>query len=181
MHVFKCGAKQCHSRKPFIHRYLDTSNSRLTSNLQCHAKACWGDEVVDAADDTKDKNVTSAALQDLKTKNGSIMAAFQQVSKGKAMYSHCQHTEIEAWYAQLKCSFDKCLKVIFSAEFVRWVSENNQPFQIVNDQGFRSLMKTGRPEYHIPFTETLSCNVKNVFIQVRGRIAKSLQVRSLQR
>ena len=97
------------------------------------------------------------------------------------MYSHCQHTEIEARYAQLKCSFDKCLKVIFSAEFVHWVSENNRLFQIVNDQGFRSLMKTGRPEYHIPFIETLSCNVKNVFIQVRGRIAKSLQVRSLQR
>ena len=123
----------------------------------------------------------SAALQGLKTKNGSITAAFQQVSKGKAMYSHCQHTKIEAQYAQLKCSFDKCLKVIFSAEFVCWVSENNRPFQIVNDRGFRSLMKTGRPEHHIPSAETLSRDMKNVFIQVRGHIAKSLQVRSLQR
>ena len=142
---------------------------------------CWGDEVVDAADDTKDKNMTSAALQGLKTKNGSITAAFQQVGKGRAVYSHRQHTKIEARYAWLKCSFDRYLKVIFSAEFVRWVSESNRPFQIVNDRGFRSLMKTGRPEYHIPSAETLSRDVKNVFIQVRRRIAKSLQVRSFQR
>jgi len=63
-----------------------------------------------------------------------------------------------------------------SAEFVRWVTENNQPFQIVNDCGFRSLMKTGRPKYYIPSADTLSCNIKNVFVRVHGRIAKALKV-----
>ncbi len=36
-------------------------------------------------------------------------------------------------------------------------------------------MKTGRPECYIPSAETLSRDVKNVFVRVRGRIAKGLQ------
>ena len=40
-------------------------------------------------------------------------------------------------------------------------------------------MKTGRPEYHIPSPETVSHDVKDVFVQVRKRIAKMLQVRDL--
>jgi hypothetical protein len=69
------------------------------------------------------------------------------------------------------------VKTIASAEFVRWVTENNRPFQIVNDRGFRCLMKTGRPEYYIPSADTLSRDVKKVFVRVRGRIAKALKVR----
>ena len=38
-------------------------------------------------------------------------------------------------------------------------------------------MKTGRPEYHIPSAETVSNDVKDVFVRVRKRIAKMLQVR----
>ena len=64
-----------------------------------------------------------------------------------------------------------------SIEFVRWVTENNRPFQIVNDRGFQSLMKTGRPECYIPSLETISHDVKSVFIRVRACIAKGLQVR----
>ena len=36
-------------------------------------------------------------------------------------------------------------------------------------------MKTGRPDCYIPSAETLSRDVKNVFVRVRGRIAKALQ------
>jgi hypothetical protein len=71
----------------------------------------------------------------------------------------------------------KDLKVyIVSAEFVRWVAENKRPFQIVNDRGFRCLMKTGRPDYRIPSAQTLSHDVRNVFVRVRKRIAHMLQV-----
>ena len=63
------------------------------------------------------------------------------------------------------------------AEFVRWVTENKRPFQIVNDRAFRCLMKTGRPGSYIPSAETLSRDVKNVFVRVRESIAKLLQVR----
>jgi hypothetical protein len=59
------------------------------------------------------------------------------------------------------------------------VSENKRPFSIVNDGGFQSLMKTGRPEYHIPSAETVSRDVKDAFVRVRKRIAKMLQVRNL--
>jgi hypothetical protein len=38
-------------------------------------------------------------------------------------------------------------------------------------------MKTGRPEYSMPSESTVSRDVKKVFLKVRGRIAKILQVR----
>jgi hypothetical protein len=37
-------------------------------------------------------------------------------------------------------------------------------------------MKTGRPGYQVPSPETVSRDVKKVFVQVRKRIAKMLQV-----
>jgi hypothetical protein len=63
-----------------------------------------------------------------------------------------------------------------SAEIVRWVAESKQPFTIVNDRGFRTLMKTGRPDYYIPSDQTVSRDVRRVFLRVRKRIAKMLQV-----
>lgn len=70
----------------------------------------------------------------------------------------------------------KVLKAIVSAEFVCWVAENKQPLQIVNDRRFCCLMKTGRPDYHIPLAQTLSHDVRNVFVGVRKQIAHMLQV-----
>jgi hypothetical protein len=40
-------------------------------------------------------------------------------------------------------------------------------------------MKTGRPEYHIPSPQTVSTDVRNVFVNVRKNIAKMLQVNSV--
>jgi len=37
-------------------------------------------------------------------------------------------------------------------------------------------MKTGRPEYYLPSHSTVSRDVKEVFMRVRKRIAKMLQV-----
>ena len=62
------------------------------------------------------------------------------------------------------------------AEIVRWVPESKRPFQIVKDRGFQMLMKTGRPEYHIPSPETVSRDVKKVFVHVRKQIVKLLKV-----
>jgi hypothetical protein len=63
-----------------------------------------------------------------------------------------------------------------SAEIVRWVAESKRAFQIVNDRGFQSLMKTGRPGYRIPSAETVSRDTKQAFVNVRKRIASMLQV-----
>jgi len=68
------------------------------------------------------------------------------------------------------------LTTFYSAEIVRWVAESRRPFQIVNDRSFQSLMKTGRPGYQIPSAETVSCDVKGVFMHVWQRIAHMLQV-----
>jgi hypothetical protein len=46
----------------------------------------------------------------------------------------------------------------------------------VKDRGFQSLMKTGRPGYRLPSPQTVSRDVKSVFLKVRKRIAKTLQV-----
>ena len=70
----------------------------------------------------------------------------------------------------------KCLLVILRAEIVRWVSESKRPFKIVEDRGFKKLMKTGRPEYYIPSPQTVSRDVKKVFVCVHKRVAKILQV-----
>ena len=50
------------------------------------------------------------------------------------------------------------------------------PFTIVKDRRFQSLMKTGRPDYHIPSPKTVSCNIKKVFVHCCQRISKILQV-----
>jgi len=63
-----------------------------------------------------------------------------------------------------------------SAEIVCWVSECMWPFSIVEDRGFHSLMKTGRPEYYLPSALTVSCDVKEVFMKVHTRIANMLQI-----
>ena len=161
VHIFECAAVNCLGKGNgwFVCRYLDTGDAKSTGNLHKHAKICWGEQVVAAA--VKTRNVQSAreALAGLKSVDSSITAAFQRVTKSKVTYSHRQHTTAEA-----------------RAKIVRWVAESKQPFQIVNDHGFQSLMKTGRPAYYIPSTETVSRNVKRIFVNVRKRIANMLQV-----
>lgn len=44
----------------------------------------------------------------------------------------------------------------------------------MNDHRFQSLMKTGRPEHYIPSSETVSCDVRKVFVCCQERIAKLL-------
>ena len=63
-----------------------------------------------------------------------------------------------------------------SVEIVRWIAESKCPFQIINDRGFQSLMKTGRPGYQIPSAETVSRDMKHVFANVHQHISKMLQV-----
>ena len=161
VHVFECAAVNCLGKGNgwFVCRYLDTGDAKSTRNLPKHAKICWGEQVVAAT--VKKHNVWSAqeALAGLKSVDSSITSTFQQVTKSKVTYSHRQHTTAEA-----------------HAEIVRWVAESKQPFQIVNNHGFQLLMKTGWPAYHIPCTETVSRNVKRIFMNFRKHIANMLQV-----
>jgi hypothetical protein len=53
-------------------------------------------------------------------------------------------------------------------EIVQWVAESMHPFKIVEDRGFQCLMKTGRPDYYIPSAQTVSCDVKKIFMCCRN-------------
>ena len=87
-----------------VHRYLDTGDAKSTSNLRKHAKICWGEEAVAAADNMRDVRAAREALGKLKSVDGSITAAFERVAKSKVTYSHCQHTTTEARYvSSLQC------------------------------------------------------------------------------
>lgn len=62
------------------------------------------------------------------------------------------------------------------AEIVKWVAESMRPFSIVEDDGFKMLMKTGRPEYHLPSRRTVARDVMHVFEKGRAKIRQMLRV-----
>jgi hypothetical protein len=120
---------------------------------------CWGNEPLKAAEAAESieqaRNLVVKPLQE----TGSISAAFERKGKGQITYSNRQHTRTET-----------------RVELVQWVSENLRPFRIVKDRGFLCLMKTERPEYHIPSPMTIARDVKMVFAQTRAWIGKLLRV-----
>ena len=79
VHVFECAATRCMGKGngQMVHRYLDTGDAKSTSNLRKHAKICWGEEAVAAADNTKDVRAAHDALGKLNLVDGSITAAFE--------------------------------------------------------------------------------------------------------
>jgi hypothetical protein len=98
-HVFECGAGRCKGRNSrYVYRYLDKGDANSTSNLLRHAKICWGAEVVDGATATRDIEAAREVLAKMKLRDGSILAEFQRIGKGKVTYRHTQHTTTEARY-----------------------------------------------------------------------------------
>lgn len=101
-HVFECGAGRCRGRNSrYVYRYLDKGDANSTSNLLRHAKICWGVEVVDGATATRDVEAAREVLANMKLRDGSILAEFQRIGKGKVSYRHSQHTMTEARYVPL--------------------------------------------------------------------------------
>lgn len=95
-HEFECAASRCKAKTKFVHRFLDKGDAKSTSNLRRHAKICWGEEAVTAADGTRDVKTARKVLSTRKDIDGSITAAFQCAGKGQVTYSHHQHTKTEA-------------------------------------------------------------------------------------
>ena len=98
IHVFECATTRCLGKGNgcMVCRYLDTGDAKSTSNLRKHAKICWGEEAVTAADNTRDVRAAREALSKMKSVDSSITAAFERVAKGKVTYSHRQHTTTKA-------------------------------------------------------------------------------------
>jgi hypothetical protein len=156
-HEFVCAAKGC---KKKIRRYLHKKDSNLTSNLRKHAKKCWGTETVAATDQTKNASEARTSVTNLVLKDGSITAVFERLGKANITYSHRQHTKTEARFiTPHNDKYDPLKHTTCRAEIVHWVAESVQPFEIVKDRGFHSLMKTGRPGYYIPSPSTVSRDV----------------------
>ena len=59
---------------------------------------------------------------------------------------------------------------------MKWVAESMRPLSIVKDDGFKMLMKTGRPNYKLPKRMTVARDVKHVFRKTKKRVKKLLQV-----
>ncbi|KAG2120467.1 uncharacterized protein F5147DRAFT_741496 [Suillus discolor] len=136
-HQFKCCARGC---KTTIRRFLDKKDARSTGNMRKHVKSCWGDEVLQSADQAKDAQEVRTKIVGSILWNGSITTSFERKGKGKVTYSHRQHT---------------------------WTETNLRPFEIIKDKGFQSLMKTRRPEYYLPLPATVS---HDVWLEHEGKV-----------
>ncbi|RDX53603.1 hypothetical protein OH76DRAFT_1320664, partial [Lentinus brumalis] len=93
-HVFTCAKPGCNFKST---RYLDTKDATSTSNLRDHALACWGPEILAAADEAK----THANARPMVTafgRSGTITKIFKRIGKGKVSYSARQHTSVETRY-----------------------------------------------------------------------------------
>ena len=98
-HIFECAAGRCRGKNGRdVRRYLDKRDAKSTSGLRRHAIKCWGAETVKSADDTKDLEAARTILLKSKLRDGTIMAEFECIGKGKVTYSHRQHTSTEARY-----------------------------------------------------------------------------------
>ena len=97
LHVFECAAGKCRGKNGRdVRRFLDTGDAKSTSGLRRHAKNCWGNEAVEAADGTQDLDSARIVLAKTKLRDGSITAEFERIGKGKVTFSHRQHTSTEA-------------------------------------------------------------------------------------
>lgn len=101
MHTFKCLAKSCKGKGKngrLVNRYLDTSDKKSTGNLRKHAKLCFGDDVLQDADATRDVSKTREILakNPENLRDGSLSSMLQSHAKTKKVtYSHRQHTKTE--------------------------------------------------------------------------------------
>jgi hypothetical protein len=96
-HVFECASGRCKARNGRdVRRFLDKGDRNSTSNLRKHAKVCWGDDAIAAADTTYNVDAAREILLKSDKRDGSITAEFQRIGKGKVSFSTRQHTKTEA-------------------------------------------------------------------------------------
>lgn len=92
-------------------------------------------------------------------RNGSIALAFQKVGQEIITYPTTPPTNLEV-----------------HVNHVKWMAESHRAFAIVDDKGYHRNMKSGRPHQYIPTADTVSRDVRYVFIRAREKIARLLNV-----
>ena len=181
-HEFICVAPHCNrkwTRPWMVWWYLDKVDRGSTSNMHKHAKTCWGMEIVSKVLETKNEltiNEVCKSLSKANLQDGTITTLFERKGKGNVSFSMKQHTYMETRSVNIYNKWRKILTILCRVECVKWVAESMRSMKIVNDPGFHWLMKTGHPQYRIPSSQKVACDVHVIFWRVKGRIAKMLQV-----
>ncbi|PBK96080.1 hypothetical protein ARMGADRAFT_925171, partial [Armillaria gallica] len=152
LHSFRC--LSCDHK---VTQCPDTADAGSTGALWHHIWKCWGDEVLSTADNAKDLkkscHIVDKELCKRKPKNGSIVSMLKRFGSKIISYSTHPHTKMET-----------------QAEIVRWCAESLQPFNVVADCGFKSLMKTSWPEHYLPHPKTMSWDMKTYNIIARHEL-----------
>ncbi|KAJ6587344.1 hypothetical protein B0H10DRAFT_1831741, partial [Mycena sp. CBHHK59/15] len=157
-HTFTCGARNC---KHTITRNQTTKDSNSTKNLRVHAKKCWGEDNVVAAEKVKS---LAAARKLLKENSGVRSQRLTDIFRaheagGGESFSHVPLTNEQSRM------FDGSPRA----------SESLRPFVIVKDRAYRRLMKSGRTSAYIPSPTTIARDVKLLFNKTRERLKKRFQ------
>ncbi|KAK6968921.1 hypothetical protein R3P38DRAFT_3337434 [Favolaschia claudopus] len=147
-HVFHCAARNC---RHTVSRNQTTKDAKSTKNLRSHAVKCCGEDNVAAALQVSTKRRHSdQRLTDLFKAHAAA---------GGESFSHVPLTREQT-----------------RVEHVRWISESLRPFTVVQDRGYRRLMKSGRPSTYIPSLRTVARDVKILFDKTRERLRKRFEV-----
>ncbi len=86
-HEFKCRKRGCMAS---VRRYLDKKDAKSTGNLRKHAKACWGSNIIDAADSAINPDEVLEIISSV-LKGGSIAGAHKIKSKGRDSDTYSPH------------------------------------------------------------------------------------------
>ncbi|KAJ6543180.1 hypothetical protein B0H10DRAFT_1760714, partial [Mycena sp. CBHHK59/15] len=128
-HMFRCASTTCQFNSKGVKDFADTSDSTGTSNLEKHARKCFGEATVDTA-------LQGAKLD---THNLSIHAAFgHQNSKPKPAPNR------------------PLTLVELRATLARWFTESNRPMHAIKDRKFAELILNGRMGLSLPSETTIA-------------------------
>jgi len=136
-------------------------------NMLC--KSCWGKDVLSTADAAKDANDVHTKIVGSILWTGSITAAFE---KEKSLTVIANTHALRPGRLSYSLMGLPLLDILGRAEIVCWMAESLHPFDIVTNQSFQSLMKTGRLEYYLLSAKTVARDVRQVFVHSYQQVAK---------
>ena len=144
-----------------VKQNMDTTDATSTSNLEAHTLKCFGKDAVKAAMDVKYLKKARDVMKDKVglRRSGSIAVAFQWASTEKITYLTTPASTLEV-----------------RVNHVGWMCESKRPFAIAKDGGYHRNMKTGHPHQYIPSPETISRDVRVVFVEACKHMSRLLKV-----
>ena len=89
-----CTKKNCKAING-VHRYLDTQDSTLMSNLRWHVEHCWGKEALKLAQTLRTREDVRKKVFENILKDTPLTAHFEHKKGGTMMYMHHNHTRAE--------------------------------------------------------------------------------------